>query len=54
MVEGIFVTAEAIEDDVLIRFPDEFGIENGAEFEINRRSDGVIILTSPKLNNGKK
>lgn len=54
MPEEFSVTAEAIEEDVLIRLPEEFGIENGDEFAIAKRPDGVIILTSPKLNNGKK
>lgn len=54
MSEKFFATAEAIEDDVLIRIPDEFGIEDGEECEIKKRVDGVIIINFPNLNQAKK
>ena len=50
MSENYVVTAEAIEDDVLIPLPNEFEFEPGDEFEIKRRPDGVIIMTCPERN----
>ncbi len=44
MSETARVVACAIDDDVLIPFPEDFGIEAGVEFEVTRRADGVIIL----------
>jgi hypothetical protein len=54
MPEEIFVTAQSFDDDVLIPLPEEFGFEEGDQFEIVKRPDGVIIMTSLKLNNDKK
>ncbi len=54
MLGGIFVTAQSIDDDVLIPLPEEFGFEEGAEFEIVKRPNGVIILAIPTPNNDKK
>ena len=44
MSEQFVVIAEEIDDDVLIRFPNEVGVREGQKFEIDRRSDGVVVL----------
>lgn len=45
MSQPIIVIAEAIEEDVLIRFPDELGVQEGQLFEIVRKPNGVVVLT---------
>jgi hypothetical protein len=43
--EAIRVVVKAIDDDVMIILPDEFGFQPGDEFEVTRRDDGVVVLT---------
>jgi hypothetical protein len=54
MSKNYHATAEAIEDDddhVAIPFPEELGIEPGDELELERRPDGVIVVTVSKWKN---
>ncbi len=53
MSERFFSVAEAIDDDVLIRLPDEFGVQEGHEFEIVKRPNGVVVLKFVQPDAGK-
>jgi hypothetical protein len=53
MSDNLVVIAEEMGDDVLIRFPDELGVQEGQKFEINRRPDGVVNLKFAPLDNKK-
>ena len=44
MSDNLVIIAEEIGEDVLIRFPDELGVQEGQKFEIDRRPDGVVVL----------
>jgi hypothetical protein len=45
MSDNFIVTAEPIDDDVMIPLPEEFGICEGQVFEIVKRPTGVVVLT---------
>ena len=48
MPEKFIVIAEEIEDDILIRLPNEFGVQEGQKFEIDRQANGVVVLKFAK------